>query len=424
MMLASRSLRILQKHTRIGDPHVTSDDADRLSILHAIFEPLIRRAPGGTYRPCLAARWSLSDDARTWTFQLREDVFFHDGKPLDAGDVVTSLTRIRDENIGGELGTTGVFQSYLAGSRIEAAASHTVMLTTPEPTADLLDLLVDMPILSKAGIARLPEVFVGTGPYEFKMHNDTSVLLTRHARYWAEGERPLGIEWVSVPDPQERLARLLAGRADVAGALPPALRDVLDAASGVRAVGVQTSVCATFMGNLFEGLCTQRAVRQALNYALNVPDLIRTVMHDAAIPLTGPLTALHLGFNPDTPGYAYDPPRARALLDQAGFGPTLGLTLDVPTALPDEALDLAERMAEYYSDIGIETRIITHQDRPAYADRVRAKQIHDAACFDSSPFSTFRVFREKFHSGLRGPWWLGYDNPRVNRLIDTARATV
>ena len=424
MMPFSRTLRILQKHTRIGDPHVTSDDVDRLSILYAIVEPLIRREPGGTYRPCLAARWSLSDDARTWTFQLREGVIFHDGKPFDAGDVVTSLTRIRDENVGGELGTTGVFQSYLAGSTIEAAGSHTVMLTTSEPTADLLDLLVDIPILSKAGIERLPEGFVGTGPYECKAHSEARVLLTRHPRYWAPDDRPLVIDWMSVPDPQERLIRLLAGRADVAGALPPWARDALDAASGIRLVRVQTSVCATFMGNLFEGLCTHRAARQALNYALNIPDLIRTVAHDAAFPLTGPLTAFHLGFDPETPGYSYDPKRARALLDEAGFGPTLGLTLDVPTTLPDEALDLAEKMAEYYSDIGIETRIITHQNRPAYAERVRAKKIHDAACFDSTPFSTFRVFREKFHSGLRGPWWLGYDNPRVNRLIDTARATV
>ena len=417
-------LRILQKHTRIGDPHVTSDDANRLSILRAIFESLVRRAPGGLYRPCLAKRWDLSNDARMWTFELREDVVFHDGKLLEVADVATSLTRIRDESVGGELGTTGVFQSYLAGSTIETTGSHTVVLTTPEPTADLLDLLVDIPILSKQAIAQLPEAFVGTGPYRLADRSDASVLLTKNARYWASGDRPDAIEWRSVPDPQERLEHLLAGQADVAGALPPSARTDLEEAPRVRLVGAQTSVCATFMCNLFDGPCTHRAVRQALNYALNVPDLIKTVAGDAARPLTGPLTALHLGFDLETPGYAYDPKRARDLLDRAGVGPTLGLTLDVPTTLPDEATALARKMAESYSDIGIETQIIEHHDRPAYAERVRAKQIHDAACFDSSPSSTFRVFREKFHSGLRGPWWLGYDNPSVNRLIDTARATV
>lgn len=417
-------MRILQKHTRIGDPHVTSDDIDRLSILNAIFEPLIRRDIAGTYRPCLAVDWSLSSDARTWTFKLREKVIFHDGQHFGAEDVVISLKRIRDENVGGELGTTGVFQSYLAGSAIEATGSHTVTLTTPEPTADLLDLLVDIPILSKASIEQLPEAFIGTGPYRFKIQSDFSVLLVNHVRYWSHDDRPAEIEWVSIPDPHERLERLLAGEADIAGTLPPAAIGDLREAQDFRLIQVQTSVCATFMCNLFEGPCTQRQVRQALNYALNVPDLIHTVAHDAALPLTGPLTALHFGFSPEVTGYSYDPGKARELLNQAGFGSVLVLTLDVPTILPDEALTLARKMAEHYSDVGIQTSIVTHEDRPAYAERVRAKKIHDAACFDSSPFSTFRILREKFHSGLRGPWWLGYDNPRVIYLIDTARATV
>ncbi len=423
-MFSSRPLRILQKHTRIGDPHVTSDDVDRLSILNAIFEPLIRREFGGTYGPCLAASWSLSEDARTWSFQLREEVVFHDGKRFSAEDVVISLKRIRDENVGGELGTSGVFQSYLAGSTIEATGSHAVTLTTPEPTADLLDLLVDIPILSKAGIEQLPDAFIGTGPYQIKERSDSRVLLVNHDRYWAGDDRPGEIEWISISDPHERLERMLAGEADIAGALPPTAANDLRKARGLRLVRMRTSVCATFMCNLFEGICTQRMVRQALNYALNVPDLIHTVAHDAALPLTGPLTELHLGFDPEAAGYPYDPEKARGLLDQAGFGSSLTLTLDVPTILPDEALDLARKMAEHYSDVGIDTSIVTHENRPAYAERVRAKKIHDAACFDSSPFSTFRILREKFHSGLRGPWWLGYDNSRVNQLIDTARATV
>ena len=137
---------------------------------------------------------------------------------------------------------------------------------------------------------------------------------------------------------------MLAEQTDIAGALPPSVRGDLDEASHVRLVRAQTSICATFMGNLFDGPCTQRAVRQALNYALNVPDLIKTVAGEAALPLTGPLPS---GFDPETPGYTYDPRRARDLLHQAGCGPTLGITLDVPTTLPDT--ELAKRMAESYT---------------------------------------------------------------------------
>lgn len=422
-MPAPQPLRVVQNHTRIGDPHVTTDDADRLSLLHAIVEPLVRRAPGGLYRPGLAARWGLSPDARTWTFQLADGVAFHDGKPLEAGDVVASLTRIRDEHVGGELGTSGVFQSYLAGSRITASEPRTVTLTTPEPTADLLDLLGDIPILSPQAIAHLPDGLIGTGPYCVQEGDENTVVLARHAPSRHAGTLPDAVVWTSVPDPRERLERVLTGEADIAAALSPASLKALGSTDALAVVGTPTSVCATFMCNLIEGVCTHRAVRQALNYALDVPALIDTVMHGAARPLTGPLTHLHLGFDPSIQPYPYDPQRARALLDDAGCGPTLALTLDVPTTLPDEAEALAARMAAYYSDIGIETTVVAHADRPAYAERVRAKRIHDAACFDSSPPSTFRVLREKFHSGLRGPWWLGYDNAEVNRLIDDARAT-
>jgi peptide/nickel transport system substrate-binding protein len=81
-------------------------------------------------------------------------------------------------------------------------------------------------------------------------------------------------------------------------------------------------------------------------------------------------------------------------------------------------------MAEQYSQVGITLEIVEHQDRAAYSEMVRAKQINDAAAFDSSPRSTYRVLREKLHSGLQGPWWEGYDNEQVNALIEEAQATV
>jgi peptide/nickel transport system substrate-binding protein len=73
--------------------------------------------------------------------------------------------------------------------------------------------------------------------------------------------------------------------------------------------------------------------------------------------------------------------------------------------------------------VGITLEIVEHQDRAAYSEMVREKRINDAACFDSSPRSTYRVLREKLHSGLQGPWWEGYDNPEVNALIEEAEAT-
>jgi ABC-type transport system substrate-binding protein len=97
--------------------------------------------------------------------------------------------------------------------------------------------------------------------------------------------------------------------------------------------------------------------------------------------------------------------------------------LDVPTTLPDEATEVARLMSNQFSRAGITTEVREFADRPAYAEMVRDKQMDDAACFDSSPLSTYRILREKLHSRVAGPWWQGYANPALDALIDKARAT-
>jgi peptide/nickel transport system substrate-binding protein len=92
--------------------------------------------------------------------------------------------------------------------------------------------------------------------------------------------------------------------------------------------------------------------------------------------------------------------------------------------MPDEAPDLARLMVEQYSRVGISLELVQHPDRAAYSEMVREKRINDGACFDSSPRSTYRVLREKLHSGLRGPWWEGYHNEEVNSLIEEAEGTI
>jgi peptide/nickel transport system substrate-binding protein len=217
---------------------------------------------------------------------------------------------------------------------------------------------------------------------------------------------------------------LLSGRADLTVDVTPETGREIAGQPGLSVVSAQSSVCTIFMCNMQNGVCTDRRVRQALNYGLNVPELIDAVMEGAATPLNGPLTSVHLGCDPATQPYPYDPERARELLEEAGWGEGMRLVLDVPSVLPDEAPRIARRMVQQYAGVGITAEVREFSDRPGYAEMVRAKKIDDACCFDSSPLSTYRVLREKFHSRLRGPWWQGYANPEVDRLIEQAQATV
>jgi peptide/nickel transport system substrate-binding protein len=176
------------------------------------------------------------------------------------------------------------------------------------------------------------------------------------------------------------------------------------------------------MCNAQKGPCTDRRVRQALNYAVDVEHIVKEIKHGAATPLNGYLTPHHFGYNPETPVYPYDPEKARILLAEAGYENGLELVFDIPSAMPDEAPRLAQMMKEQFKKVGISLEIIKHQDRAAYSEMVREKNIHDACCFDSSPRSTYRVLREKIQSTLQGPWWQGYENDTVNSLIEQAAA--
>ena len=403
-----RTIRIAQEHVRISDPHITSDNAERLSILGNVFDPLMRVREDGTFEPALASAWTLSADARTWTFEVRSDVVFHDGKRLVAEDVAFSLRRMRDEDIPGELGTSGVIRGYLAGTEIEVASSGAVTLRTPEPMADLCDLLCDIPILSEAAVAALPGRFIGTGPFRVVDTGEPLVLERADLR----------LAWQAEPDAGARLDMLRRGEVDIAAKLAPSQ----DAVADVRVVRSTTSVCATFMFNFVRRLVQNVHFRRAINLAVDVEALVREVMHGAADPLNGPLTQRHLGHDPDVAPWPFDPQAARREIAEGGLKGEKVL-IDIPAVLPDEARELALRVAAYLSAVGLLCEIRTETDRPGYANRVRYRKIGDMACFDSSPSSTFRVFREKFHSGFAGPWWLGFENKEFDRLVDHAQRT-
>lgn len=423
VLQSTEKLTVLQTHVPIADPHISSDKKDRLSILFALYEALVRLDLHGNFIPSLAEHWNLADDSCTWTFKLRQNVRCHNGEILNSQDVVDSIKRACDPTLGGDLGTEGLYYSYLKGMMIEALDEQTVQLVTARPMADLLDLIVDIPIVPQVALAGLPNNPVGSGPYRLIEASSDLVVMDAFDQYWG-GRPPVGrVFWRAEPDPQRRVEKLLAGEVDLVTHVPLEHQQTVKESTAAELVVAPSSVCAVFMCNAQAGVCVDKRVRQALNYALDMAAIIDEVMGRMAEPLNGPLTALHFGYDPDTSPYPYDPNKARALLAEAGYGDGMKLVLNVPTVLPDEATHLARLMADHYARVGIITEIKEVSDRPRYATMVKAKQIDDACCFDSSPLSTFRPLREKFHSGIRGPWWQGYINPEVDKLLDQAQAT-
>lgn len=415
---------ILQSHVAFGDPHTATDNKERLSMQMAVVEALVRVDGHGDYMPLLAKSWHVAADDCTWIFQLRANSLFHDGTELQAEDVVASIDRACNPDLGGELGTGGLYHRYLHEARVTALDAQTVQMVTASPMADLLDLLVEIPIVPRHALDQMPERIIGSGPYRLVAVEDGAVTMKAFEQYWGNAPHYSQLQWYAEPSGERRVEQLLQGAVAIISKVPLAQRHLISSSPKHSLHRAQDSVCVAFLCNAQRGVCADRRVRQALNYALDRDAMrLRFAGNDAEL-LTGPLTRLHLGYDPTVAAYPYDPARAKALLHEAGWGDGMTLVLDIPDRLPDEAPDLAAMMGTAYAAVGVTTEIRVFSDRPAYAEMVKTKQIDDACCFDSSPLSTFRTLREKFHSGIRGPWWQGYANPAVDALLDQAQQTM
>jgi peptide/nickel transport system substrate-binding protein len=374
--------------------------------------------------PTLASNWAVQEDALTWVFKLRENVMFHNGDKFTGNDVVETLKRVVDPAIGGAFGTQGTYASYIGNAEFTSPGKYSFMLKTTEPMADLLDLLSEMPISPADELDKLPNEYIGTGPYILGGKSSDEYILENNRKYWG-GNKAIADEvfWIKEGDPIERAEMVANREADIATTIGLEGKESIAGSTRAKPYSIESSLCIIFMMNGSKGVCSDPGVRQALNYGLNIDEVVEKVKKGAATRLNGYLNPHHFGYNSETQLYPYDPEHAKKLLTDAGYGEGMKLTIDIPTRMPDEGPEVGEMMKEHYGRIDVDVEIVSYTDRAAYAEMVRDKNIHDMCCFDSSPISTFRVLREKIHSGHKGPWWEGYNNPEVNKFIDLAQRT-
>ena len=422
--MTHRFISVVQSSVDVGDPHICSDSMNRGNIIDAIYEPLASRIGPGRYSPTLATSWKVGPDGLTWLFKLRESVRFHNGEKLTGNDVVETLKRVVDPALGGAFGTQGTYASYIGDAEFTSPEKYSFQIKTSEPMADLLDLLSEMPIAPRDELSNLPNEYIGSGPYQVGGMSRGEMVLESNRKYWG-GKKAIAdeVSWIKEDDPIERFEMVANREADIATSIGLAGNKALAGATRVKPFSIKSSLCIIFMMNCGEGVCTDARVRQALNYGLDIDQVVKEVKEGAATRLNGYMNPHHFGHNKETKAYPYDPDHAKKLLAEAGYVDGMKLTVDIPTKMPDEGLAVGDMMKEHYAKIGVEVDIVSYSDRAAYAEMVRDKNIHDMCCFDSSPISTFRVLREKIHSGHKGPWWEGYHNEEVNKFIDLAQRT-
>ncbi|MFP4619035.1 MAG: ABC transporter substrate-binding protein [Spirochaetaceae bacterium] len=429
-------LRVLLPQVTLADPHLATDSHAVLVIRRLLFDSLID-FDGSHVTPLIAESWKNDEGGKRWTFRIERGVLFPDGRELNSRDVAYSLKRAASADAKGQLFTV-TCHSYFNKAEIESSDPYTLVLRNPEPIADLAELLADIPIVPEGW--KSYENGTGTGLFVITKTGESHLLLEKRETT----ERPLNthlpntILFEELPDPTERLEKVKRGEADLAldppiGSLPAgslprpdgnsAAAGKVSASAHVSPISWQTSLCVIFYINCFRPELNDPGVRRAINLAVDVDSIIETCVSGHARPLNGPLSARHFARDPNIPPYPHDPDKARELLSESGIDRGFVLEIHAPTTLPSEGPELARAVAADLEKVGFATKVVLHEDRYEYARRVANKELEGLTCFDSSPSSSFKVLNEKIDSRFAGPWWQGYHNKEVNRLLTEAAAT-
>jgi len=333
------------------DPTIGAAAAISQITLYNIFEGLTRIDERGEVGPGLATGWTVSDDLKSFTFNLRKGVKFADGTDFDANDVKFTFERNAGEKSTNK--RKGRFENMVS---IETPESHTVVITLKEANPLLLFNLGE-----STGVIVAPETAesnatepVGTGPFKFvKWTRGDSVVIEKRADYRAPGDIKLNkVTFKFVEDANAQVAAMMAGDVDVfprIGALETLQQFENDSRFQVLK-GTTEGETVLSINNKRKPLDDVR-VRCAIAYALNRQEIIDGSEFGYATPIGSHFPPHHPAYVDLTELHDHNLDKARSLLNEAGYEGGLELTLQLPP--PEYARRSGEIIAAQMAKVGI-----------------------------------------------------------------------
>ena len=301
----------------------------------------------GELAPELAESWS--SDGNDWTFRLRPGAMFHNGEPVTADDVKWTIEQVAAERSTAYL--RGQFQEI---ARIEAPDPATIRLTTKTRQVTLPTWFgsYNMAVIWRNSAPADP---VGAGPFTLAaQERGTSLRLEAFGRYYKPGLPKLrAIDMVVYADENLRSAALETGDVDMIEYVPWQSMAAVEATPRLRLDAVE----GPFMCVLFNGAkppFNDPRVRQAIAFGIRRDEIVKAAFFGRGRPLEGvPMIEGTPWFDPALArGWAYDPGRARSLLNAAGFGDGFQTTL-LATAQYGMHKDTAQIVQQHLAEIGV-----------------------------------------------------------------------
>lgn len=440
---------------RFVNPLLASSNDVDLDIVKLVFSGLMKTASDGEIVTNLAESVEVSDDGKTYTFYLRQDVEWHDGTVFAAADVLASMGYIKNA------AWKSPFLSRFKNVSVEAPDQATVVFTLPEPFAPFLSMLT-IGILPEhlwqdikpenAALAELNVKPVGTGPYIFKSFTKDkkgairSYTLVRNENYYGETPYIQTLTFRYFTDFSSSTDALVSRRVDGLSYLPLEFREAVEGLQDTRMYTLRLpQYTALFLNEISNPFLGSKKVRQALALAVDRNRILKETLGDSGAPVHGPILPGFIGFHPDIKKYQFDPEAAAALLDDDGWEVNEGsgirekdlpdpddegekiptpLTVTITTVDTTENIAGAQIIKKGWESIGVDTGLEIIPSSKIQSEKIRPRE-YDALLYgeiigpDPDPFP----FWHSSQADENGLNLTGFANRRVDELLETARAT-
>ncbi len=294
-------------------------EGDSRFVWSQVYETLVRLTPDLKFVPGLALSWSSSDDGKTWEFQLRKNVVFHDGTPFTAEAVIFSYNP-------DSYGRKTVLRAI---EKIESDGAHRVIfkLTRSMPLPYYLSH-VAWPIMGPGSVDAKGQFVrpVGTGPFKFERQTeDQEITLVKNRDYWGDVPEIDKLEFKVVPDAISRVIALESGDLDMALNLAESETKRLQHKEGITIHRTVNTFTDFIQFNTRRKPFDDLRLRRAVAHAIDTEQLVETILEGVGKPAKGrPISPVMMYFDEDLNPYEYDPSKARGLIDQAGWKDTDG----------------------------------------------------------------------------------------------------
>ena len=426
----------------VGEPSnliaMIAGDSASSAIAGKLFNALIKYDEKLNHAPELAESWVVSNDQKTITFTLKDNIFWADGKPLTSDDVLFTWQLVTDPKT-----RTPYASDYLLVKKATAPDKRTFKVTYGETYAPAIDTWASLHILPKHILKNedINNTFFSRNPTGSSYYQLDEWISGQQVSLVANDKSSQGLPYIKtlisriIPDTSSQFLELTADNLDYMSINPiqyqrvfPARKDMLDKINLYKELGNGY----TYLGfNLKKAPFNDVNVRRAINFAIDKDEVIKGVLLGLGEPISSPYKPGTRWNNPNLKPYAYDPGKAIDLLNKAGYTKNKdGFLEKNGKALAFEILTNQNKQREMTAvlvqrrlkEIGIDVSIRVIEwasfiNRFIKTGDFNAVVLGWSLSLDPDQFNIW-------HSSQQGPGqfnFIGYENDEVDRLLENGR---